>query len=81
MLGAALKVKMKRGQEFASSVDFPDGYPFSNPMSKERILDKFRSNIKFSQMISMDNAEEWLNLMEELEELDNVRDMIKLLVP
>jgi 2-methylcitrate dehydratase PrpD len=81
MLGAGLKVKMKGGQEFKASVDFPKGYPFNNPMSKDEILDKFRSNVGFSQMVSMDNAEDWLNLVEHLEELDNVRDMVKLLVP
>jgi 2-methylcitrate dehydratase PrpD len=81
MLGAGLKVKMKGGQEFNTSVDFPEGYPFSNPMSKGKILEKFRANIDFSQMVSTDNAEESLNLMEHLEELDNVRDMVKLLVP
>lgn len=81
MLGAMLKIKMKGGQEFNTSVDFPDGYPFSNPMSKDRILNKFRANIDFSQMVSMDNAEEFLNLMEHLEELDNIRDIVKLLVP
>lgn len=81
MLGAGLKVKMKSGQELHSSVDFPKGYPFSSQMSKDEIRDKFRSNIEFTQMVSMNNAEEWLNLVEHLEEIDNVRDMVKLLVP
>jgi 2-methylcitrate dehydratase PrpD len=81
MLGARLKVKMKGGQEFNTSVDFPEGYPFSNPMPKDRIFGKFRSNIDFSQMISMDDAEEWLHLMERLDELDDISDMVKLLVP
>ena len=80
MLGARLKVKMKDGQEFNVSVDFPAGYPFSNPMSKQEIINKFRSNIAFSQMVSMKNAEKSLNLIEHLEELDSIKDMVKLLV-
>ncbi len=81
MLGTGLTIKMKDGQEFHASVDFPKGYPFSSPMSQDEIRDKFRSNIEFTQMVSMDNADKWLNQVDRLEKLNNVRDIVNLLAP
>ena len=81
MLGAGLKVKMKDGREFSESVDTSKGYPFDSPLSKDEIKDKFRANIGFSQAVTRDNAEAALKLLEDLEQLDDVNRLVKLLVP
>jgi 2-methylcitrate dehydratase PrpD len=81
MLSARLKVKMKDGREFSEFTDTPKAYPFNSPMSKDEINDKFRSNIRFSQTVTRDNAEEALKLLENLEEIDNMNKIAELLVP
>jgi 2-methylcitrate dehydratase PrpD len=79
MLSAELRVKMKDGREFSEFTDTPKGNP-QNPMTRDEIKDKFRANVEYSGVISKDNAEEALKLLENLDELDSVRSIVKLLV-
>ncbi|HEY78729.1 MAG TPA: MmgE/PrpD family protein [Dehalococcoidia bacterium] len=78
-LSAELKVKMKDGRDFSEFTDTPKGNP-QNPMTKDEIKDKFRANMEYSGAISRDNAEKALELLENLEGLDSVRSIVKLLV-
>ena len=79
-LSAKLEVKMKDGQIFSEFTDTPKGDQQNNPLSKDEIKDKFRANVDFSQTVSLDNAEKVLELLANLEELDNVNKIVKLLV-
>ncbi len=79
MLSAELKVKMKDGREFSEFTDTPKGNP-QNPMTKDEIKDKFKANMEYSRAISRDNAEKALKLLENLDELDSVGGVVKLLV-
>jgi 2-methylcitrate dehydratase PrpD len=78
MLSAELKVKMKDGREFSEFTDTPKGNP-QNPMTKDEIKDKFRANMEYSGAVSRDNAEKVLKLLENLDELDSVGSVVKLL--
>jgi 2-methylcitrate dehydratase PrpD len=80
MLSARLDIKMKDRQEFSELVDAPKGHPFGSPLSRDEINDKFRANISFSQMVTTDNAEKALELLEKLEALDNINRVAELLV-
>jgi 2-methylcitrate dehydratase PrpD len=80
VLSSRVEVTMKNGRVFSEFSDSPKGDPVRNPMSKDEIKDKFRSNIEFSKTVSPDNGEKILKLLENLEELDNVNRIIKLLV-
>lgn len=59
---------------------FPKGEIFENPQTREQIKEKFRLNASFSNMVSDKNAEEAMAMIENLENLDNVRDLIALLL-
>jgi 2-methylcitrate dehydratase PrpD len=80
ILSAKVEVKMKDGRVFSEFTDAPKGDPAKNPMTKNDIIEKFWRNVEFSQTISHDNAKKLLNLIENLEELDNVNRLVKLLV-
>ena len=71
---------MKDGREFSEFADNPKGTPITNPMSEDEIKDKFRANVKFSKTVSGNNAENVLKLLENLEELDTVQKVVKLLI-
>jgi 2-methylcitrate dehydratase PrpD len=79
-LSAKLEVKMKDGRVFSEYTDTPLGDPQTNPLSKDEIKDKYRANVDFSQTVSRDNAEQVLELLANLEKLDNVNKIVKLLV-
>jgi 2-methylcitrate dehydratase PrpD len=79
-LSAKLEVKMKDGRVFSEFTDTPRGDPQKNPLSKDEIKDKYRANVDFSKTVSQDNAEKVLELLANLEELDSVNKIVKLLV-
>lgn len=80
VLSARVEVTMKDGQIFSEFSDSPKGDPVRNPMSKDEIKDKFRANVEFSKTVSSNNAEKALKLLDNLEELDNVNKIAKLLI-
>ena len=79
-LATTVKVKMKDGKELSAHVNVPKGNEIYNPLTKEEKREKFRSNVSFSQKVSADNGEKALNLLENLEEVEDIREMVRLLV-
>ncbi|HEY77906.1 MAG TPA: MmgE/PrpD family protein [Dehalococcoidia bacterium] len=79
-LSAKLEVRMKDGQIFSEFTDTPKGDQQNNPLSTDEIKDKYRANVDFSQTVSRDNAEKALELLANLETLDSVNKIVKLLV-
>jgi len=65
-------VRMKDGREFSEFTDAPTGDPSANPLSEERILEKFRQNLEYSGVMRKKNGEELLKLLQEIETLDDV---------
>lgn len=78
-LSAKVEVKKKDGRVFSEFTNTPKGDPISNPMSRDEIIAKFWTNVDFSQMVSKDNAEKLLKLLERLEEVDSVNEIVRTL--
>ncbi len=78
-LGASVKVKMKDGKELFSNVDYAKSDPLQSPLSIEEIKKKFMNNVTFAQNISEENAEKILTLIDNLEKMDSIHELIKLL--
>jgi len=79
-LCARVTLIMKDGTEQSEFTDAPKGHPILNPMSKDEIVDKFFANMAFSRIVTRQKAERLLHLLDSLEELDNVRNLVNLLV-
>ena len=77
--GASLRVKLKDGKEYTSEASFAKADPVLDPLSKEEVKQKFMNNVAFSKTISEVNAEKMLTLIENLEEVDKISELIKLM--
>jgi hypothetical protein len=51
-----------------------------SPLSQVEIEAKFRDNVAFSNTISNENAEKLLYMLNHLEEVDDIRRLVELLV-
>jgi 2-methylcitrate dehydratase PrpD len=74
-----LNIKMKDGREFSAVLDTSRRGP-SGPSSKEELEEKFRSNVAVSNTVSNKNAEEALDMLEHIDEVDDIKQIINLLV-
>ncbi|MDD5703403.1 MAG: MmgE/PrpD family protein [Dehalococcoidales bacterium] len=74
-----LTVHMKGGQEYKVFVDVAKGHPLKKPFTKKDIEEKFRANVDFSQTISKVNSEKALEMINNLEDIDDIARVIKLL--
>ncbi len=75
-----VEVKLKDGRKFSEHVDVAKGNEIYNPSTKEERREKFRGNLRFSQLVSMKNAERALSMLEKLEKVEDIREIVKLLV-
>jgi 2-methylcitrate dehydratase PrpD len=75
------KIKMKDGKEYSTVFKHPQrrGTPLF-PLTEEELREKFWNNINFSKTVSEERAEEALNMIENLEKVDDVSKLIKLLI-
>ena len=75
---AEAQIELKTGERFTNRVDFCKGDP-KNPLTYEEIKSKFKTltNRKFSDERSNDIIE----TVEKLEELQDMRELARLLVP
>ena len=76
-VGIELEVKMKDGRRFTEYIDQATGEPYK-PLSREGLIAKFMEQVEFSGMVSKTNAEKIITLVENLEEVDNVRKIVAL---
>ena len=76
---AQLRLIMNDGREFVESQKIARGDPL-NPISKDDILAKFWTNVEFNGRISKEKATKFLQIVENLEEVDSVGRLIPLLV-
>jgi 2-methylcitrate dehydratase PrpD len=76
-----LIVKMGNGKEYSTFYNHPQmrGYPLY-PLTKEELTEKYWNNVKFPRAVSTDHARKALDMIENLEKVDNVSKLIKLLV-
>ncbi len=73
-------VRMKDGREFYAYEDVARGNALKRPLSQEEIEEKFRANVAFSKTVSQANAEKVLDMLNNLEEIDDIAGLVKLLV-
>ncbi len=78
-VGVEVEVVMKNGQKFSEYVQTASGEP-STPMSWDDLVAKFMEQVEFSQMVSRENAEKMIALLEKLETVENINKIIKLAV-
>lgn len=74
-----LKVRMTDGRELTAQIDGAT-VRSDNPLFKDEIKEKFMANVAFSKTISEEKAQKALTLLENLEEIDDVTRIVKLLV-
>jgi 2-methylcitrate dehydratase PrpD len=77
---ATVIVKMKDGSEFREHVNRPLGNELEHPLSREAKREKFRVNANFTKLVKMENAEKALGMIEKLEDVKDIREIVKLLV-
>ena len=73
-------VQMKDGREFSVYEEMAKGNALKKQLSKEEIEEKFRGNVAFSNTVSKHNAELALDMLNNLEEVDDITRLVKLLV-
>ena len=68
-----MKSKDEGRREFDEFTEIAKGDP-RNPISREELLAKFWTNIDFSRTVTRENAERFVKMVEDLENLDNVKN-------
>lgn len=76
-----LIIKMKDGKIYSAAYQKPQfhGYPMF-PLTKEELTEKYWNNIHFNGKISKNNAKKAFEMIENLEDVDNIAQIIKLLI-
>jgi 2-methylcitrate dehydratase PrpD len=79
--GMELIVKMNNGKEYTAIYKYAmfRGYP-ARPLSQAELAEKYWNNVNFFGKIAKSRAEKALDMIENLEKVDHVSDLIKLLV-
>jgi 2-methylcitrate dehydratase PrpD len=76
---AEVTVKMNDGREFSARAGQPWGSP-GRPATREDIKDKFLANVGFNDTLSLEKAKQALAMLENLEVIDDVGEIVRLLV-
>ena len=80
-LSATIRVIMSQGDVFEQKVDIPKGDEAFKPMTDDEKKNKFRKNVAFSNLVSPENGEKILNIIKHMEDLEDIKELIKLLIP
>jgi 2-methylcitrate dehydratase PrpD len=75
-----VRVKMTDGTTLTGTTDFPMGHVYRTPLTDEEIRTKFKENVAYSRTITRRKAEEALAMLEDLENVGDVRKVVSLLV-
>lgn len=76
LLRAKIKITMNDGKHYEKLTEYPRGEPLHNPLTKDEIIEKFFSNLEYSKKIKRDKGEKFLSLIENIEELENIKEII-----
>jgi len=79
MESARVKVKLKDGRELDVFSEIASGDP-RNPISREQLMAKFHHNIDFSRTVNRENADKFVKMVQDMENLDNVKKLVDLLM-
>ncbi len=77
-MGITVDIIMNNGDKFEESKG-PAREWVKNPIPREKILEKFWHQVNFSRVVTHDNAEKVLKMIDNLENMDTVSNIIKIL--
>jgi 2-methylcitrate dehydratase PrpD len=80
-LSAAVKIRTRQGREYETRIDMPRGNSILTPLTPGQKKEKFLANAEFSGAVRFNEAEAAWNMLKRIEDVDNVIDIVKLLVP
>lgn len=75
-----VKVRMEDGKEFSEYVKVARGHEIYAPLTEEEKREKFRNNVEFSKKVTVENAEKALNMLTKLEEVEDIKKIVDLLI-
>jgi 2-methylcitrate dehydratase PrpD len=75
---ANMKVTTKNGNVYEEIVDIPSGFP-GNPLKAEEHENRFREVVSYAGEVSDERREKIVSTVSELEKLEDVRDLIRLI--
>jgi 2-methylcitrate dehydratase PrpD len=74
-----IQVKMSDGSVLSGATDFPKGDISRTPLSDDEMRAKFRDNVVYSNTVPREKAEEALGMLQNLENVPDVREIVSLL--
>jgi 2-methylcitrate dehydratase PrpD len=77
---AGMLVRMKNGDAYTSFCDVPRGDPSVHPLSKDELMDKFWSNVAFSNTVELEKVKKALEMLEKLEHIKSIEEVTSNLV-
>ena len=73
-------MRTKDGEQYSSQINYPRGST-CNRLSREEIIEKFRSNVEFAQSeLPQRTSEQVIEMIDELEKVSDIRKLIQLLI-
>jgi 2-methylcitrate dehydratase PrpD len=78
---ANVTIRMKDGRKLSTYEECAKGNALKKPLSKEEIEEKFRGNVAFSKTVSKADAEKLLDMLNHIEEIKDINQVVRLLLP
>ncbi len=78
---AKVTIKMQNGEEYTAATTAPKGEPVKNPLTRSDLTFKFMENVQGSGTITRAAGIQLLKQLEQLETVQNVTELVKLLSP
>lgn len=79
--GVAIAVRTKDGRRYEAENQIPRGDMLGNPLSRDELMAKFWANVEFAHRHKKSDVDRLLELLEDLERLDDISEVVRLLVP
>jgi 2-methylcitrate dehydratase PrpD len=79
--GVALAVRTRDGRRYMAENQIPRGDMLDNPLSRDELVAKFWGNVEFAHRHKKSDVEQLLEQLENLEGLDNINEVVRLMVP
>ena len=79
--GAVVIIRTKKGEEYSKRLYYVKGNP-KNPMTMDDVVDKYKRCLQYSaRPLSQNKAEEVIEIVANLEQIEDVAKIPKLLTP
>jgi len=79
-ISALVEIRMNNGEQYSKFVEYPKGHP-QHPLTKEEIREKFRNCVAYApKPLPKENTEDLLKMVDNLECVEDISEIVKLLV-